>query len=70
MKFSFDKHIKSDKCEQNIDLTTKPDHKYSKKRPKQHKASDAYTQQLVLKYPAVIQGTRVITKGLKQRIIF
>lgn len=70
MKFSFDKHIKSDKCEQNIDLTTKPDHQYSKKRRKQPKASKTDTQQLVLKYPAVIQKTRVITKGLKQRIVF
>lgn len=70
MKFSFDKHIKSDKCEQNIDLTTKPNHQYSKKRPKQPKASNTDAQQLVLKYPAVIQKTRVITKGLKQRIVF
>ena len=70
MKFSFDKHIKSDKCEQNIDLTTKPDHQYSKKCPKQPKASNTDTQQLVLKNPAVIQKTRVITKGLKQRIVF
>lgn len=70
MKFSFDKHIKSDTRVQNIDLTTKPDHRYSKKRPKQPKASNTDTQQLVLKYPAVIQKTRVIAKGLKQRIVF
>lgn len=70
MKFSFDKHIKADKCDQNIDITTKPDHQYSHTRPKQPKASDTYTPQLVLKYPAVIKGTKVIAKGLKQRIVF
>lgn len=70
MKFCFDKHIKSDKSKQNIDIKKKPDHQYSKKHPKLPKASDTYTQQLVLKYPAVTQRTRVITKGLKQRIVF
>lgn len=67
MKFSFDKHIKADKCDQNIDITIKPDPQYSHTRPKQPKAS---TPQLVLKYPAVIKGTKVIAKGLKQRIVF